>query len=207
MNNELHVSIEKYLKILTSKSLDNSAFNSDYELPVCAKLKDFLLMASEPFERTHLAGHVTGSACILTPALDKVLLTHHKKLQKWIQLGGHSDGDPSTSGVALKEAIEESGLSELAFFPWETIAGNPSETPVPFDFDIHEIPELGNDPRHLHYDVRYVFVAREPEKIALSDESMDLKWFSLEEANLLCKETSMQRQFAKIRLFRNSIKP
>ena len=88
-------------------------------------------------------GHITGSAWVVDPAGSRLLLTHHRKLGKWLQLGGHSDGEPDTLAVALREAREESGLRV-----------RPISNAV-LDIDIHTIPALKGEPAHLHYDVRF----------------------------------------------------
>ena len=107
-------------------------------------------VAGEPrcFERDCWSGHVTGSAWLVDPAGESVLLTHHRKLGIWVQLGGHSDGEPDTLAVAVKEAEEESGMSVEVLD--ERI----------FDIDIHEIPARKTDPAHYHFDVRFVLQAQ-----------------------------------------------
>lgn len=114
-----------------------------------------------------IGGHVTGSAFVLSPDRRAVLLTHHAKLDRWLQLGGHCDGIADVRFVALKEAYEESGLSRIALLS-DTV----------FDIDIHEIPARGAEPAHLHYDVRYLMQAQAGQ-IAVSAESKALAWVPL----------------------------
>lgn len=111
-----------------------------------------------------IGGHVTGSAFVLSPDRQAVLLTHHAKLDRWLQLGGHCDGIADARFVALKEAYEESGLSRVRLLS-ESV----------FDLDIHEIPARGAEPAHLHYDVRFLMLA-EAGEIAVSPESRALAW-------------------------------
>ncbi|MBP6748093.1 MAG: NUDIX hydrolase [Xanthomonadaceae bacterium] len=118
----------------------------------------------DPFLRARLAGHFTASAWLVDRAGTRLLMTHHRKLDRWLQLGGHADGDRDLAAVALKEAEEESGLTDLRVEP---------ET---FDLDRHWIPERGEVPGHWHYDVRYVVRATGSEAFAISDESHDLAW-------------------------------
>ena len=141
---------------------------------------------SEPrcFERDCWCGHVTGSAWLLDPAGEALLLTHHKKLNIWVQLGGHSDGDPDTRGVALKEAEEESGLPVRLL------------RPEILDIDIHEIPARNSDPAHFHYDVRYAISATSRD-FAVSGESHDLAWVGLEELEAYTAEESILRMRRK----------
>lgn len=113
-------------------------------------------------------GHITGSAWVLSPDKKSVLLTHHKKLNKWLQLGGHSDGETNVLLTARREAQEESGIAEI--------------TPVSediFDVDIHVFPKKKNVDQHLHYDIRFCFIT-EHTNFKISDESNNLSWVFLE---------------------------
>jgi len=109
-------------------------------------------------------GHLTGSAWLVSADGRRVLLTHHRKLGLWLQLGGHADGDADLARVALREAEEESGLRDLVV------------EPAIFDLDCHEIPARGAEPAHLHYDVRFVVRATGSEQFTVSDESHALAW-------------------------------
>lgn len=118
----------------------------------------------DPFVRDRLAGHFTASAWLVDRAGERLLMTHHRKLDRWLQLGGHADGDRDLAAVALKEAEEESGLTGLVV------------EPEPFDLDRHWIPARGDVPGHWHYDVRYVVRATAGEAFAVSEESHALAW-------------------------------
>ena len=130
-------------------------------------------------------GHVTGSAWVMSPERDRVLLTHHAKLDKWLQLGGHSDGQSNTLQVALREAEEESGLRVSAI--------NESV----FDVDVHEIPARGAEPVHRHYDVRFALVADDSRNPTVSEESKDLRWVSIQDVSMMTSEESMLRMVRK----------
>jgi 8-oxo-dGTP pyrophosphatase MutT (NUDIX family) len=119
---------------------------------------------ADPFLRERLEGHLTGGAWLVSGDGERVLMTHHRKLGRWLQLGGHADGDTDMARVALKEAEEESGLSDLSV-----------EDDI-FDLDRHWIPERKDVPGHWHYDVRYVVRANGSEAYVVSDESLDLAW-------------------------------
>lgn len=118
----------------------------------------------DPFVRERLAGHFTASAWLVSRDGLRALLTHHRKLDRWLQVGGHADGDADLARAALKEAYEESGLPGLSL-----------EREI-FDLDRHWIPEHKGVPAHWHYDVRYVVHAGGSEDFVVSDESHDLAW-------------------------------
>lgn len=123
-----------------------------------------------PFLRTRLAGHFTGSAWLVSADGERILLTHHRKLDRWLQLGGHADGERDLAKVALTEAEEESGLSGLVL-----------EDGLLFDIDKHWIPERKDVPGHWHYDARYVVRALGSEAFVVSEESLALAWRTVAE--------------------------
>ncbi|MFF8956751.1 NUDIX hydrolase [Streptomyces sp. NPDC014894] len=114
------------------------------------------------------AGHVTASALVIDPERGQVLLTLHKKLKMWLQMGGHCEpGDTTLARAALREATEESGVPGLTLLR--------SGTPV--RLDRHPIPA----PCHWHLDVQYAALAPAGSVAAISDESLDLRWFGYDE--------------------------
>lgn len=127
-----------------------------------------LLQAPRCYFRDHLPGHITGSAWMVDELGSHVLLVHHVKLNKWLQPGGHADGDENIVGVALREAQEETGLKKLSLITEEI-----------FDIDIHPIPARVDFPEHLHFDVRFIFQASQNETIQVSSESNHVAWFNL----------------------------
>jgi 8-oxo-dGTP pyrophosphatase MutT (NUDIX family) len=131
-------------------------------------------------------GHLTGSAWIVSPDRRRTLLTHHRKLDKWLQLGGHADGEGDLLAVALREAQEESGLVRIR-----------AVAPAVFDLDRHLIPARKADPDHYHYDLRFLFEADPGEPLALSSESKDLAWVELARVTALNPEESMARMVRK----------
>lgn len=121
-------------------------------------------------------GHITASAAIVHAASGRTLLHWHKRLNRWLQVGGHADYETDFALVALREAQEETGLPDLAFFP-------PAAKPAPIDFDVHEIPENGAIPQHLHLDFRYLLVTNQPAALApVQGESERFRWLSFAEA-------------------------
>lgn len=177
-----------------------AAADAAEERAIVAEFRRFVREERDCFERHLAVGHVTGSALVVSPGLDKVLLTLHAKLGKWLQLGGHADGEAEVHCVARREVEEESGLGDVDFLTYETALGatRPGGVPLPFDFDRHAIPARKTDAEHYHYDVRYLVVADPDEPLAITDESTDLRWFPLAEARALTEERSMIRQFDKL---------
>jgi 8-oxo-dGTP pyrophosphatase MutT (NUDIX family) len=149
------------------------------------------------FERTCRPGHITGAAWILSTDRRRCLLTHHRKLGRWLQLGGHADGQTSVEEVALREAREESGMTD---FEMVTIDG----AILPIDLDVHEIPARYDatgrllEDAHEHHDVRFLLVARSEQPIQVSDESHEVAWFTCEEIERLTDEESVLRMLYKV---------
>lgn len=113
------------------------------------------------------AGHLTASALVIDPSRGRVLLTLHRKLRMWLQMGGHCEpGDATLARAALREAHEESGITGLTLLPGG-----------PVTLDRHAIPA----PCHWHLDVQYAALAPAGAVPAISDESIDLRWFAYDE--------------------------
>ena len=138
--------------------------------------------------RQHVPGHFTGSAWLVSADGRRVLLTHHRKLRRWLQLGGHADGESDLARVALREAEEESGLAGLRV-----------EAGV-FDLDCHPIPAHGSEPGHRHWDVRYIVRAGADERFRVGAESLDLAWWPVRDlARDAAADPSLRRMAGKWR--------
>lgn len=138
------------------------------EREMLVRMREFMAAHEDCFERHLAVGHMTGSAWILDVEREHVLLTHHAKLNRWLQLGGHADGNPDLLSVAMREAREESGLEGIRVL-----------SPTPFDVDIHEIPARRREEIHLHYDVRFLMEASRAEPLVVTEESHELAWVPL----------------------------
>ena len=152
-------------------------------------IKQFLNLLLHPaaFQRDHLPGHITGSSWILDRSRNFTLLTHHATLNKWLQPGGHADGEENILNVALREAEEETGLKTFTLL-YEDI----------FDLDIHIIPARKSFPAHLHYDIRFLFESNKEDEIIVSEESHDVAWKPLNELKqLTLNNPSMMRMAYK----------
>ncbi len=116
--------------------------------------------------RTCRPGHLTGSALVVDSTGVNTLLMLHAKFGRWLQPGGHADGDANLAAVALREATEETGIENLRIWP------------QPLHLDIHEVDPPGEDP-HLHYDVRFLVQAPADAQPQGNHESRALRWVPL----------------------------
>lgn len=126
----------------------------------------------DALHRSCLEGHLTGSAMVVDPGTRRFLFMFHAKVRRWLQPGGHADGDGALPGVALREAEEETGIAGL-------------QVVVPaIDVDVHLFEAAGEHP-HLHFDVRYLVLAPEGAVASGNHESHGLRWAGIEELDAL----------------------
>ena len=145
----------------------------------------FLYQNTNCTSTTNLAGHITASAWVLSPCQSATLLTHHRKLDRWLQLGGHIENESNIQEAALREAREESGIHQIVQLQ-ELI----------FDIDIHLIPARKSVAEHYHYDIRFLFMA-EKTSFVVSEESKELAWVELAKVSDLVSDDSMLRMCHK----------
>ena len=157
------------------------------EVDMVDRYLSFVRENPDCFERFLEAGHVTGSAVILDGTGDRVLLTHHRKLDRWLQPGGHADGVTDVAQVAMTEALEESGLASLGFASRALL-----------DVDIHGIPARAGEPAHFHYDCRFLIQSAGSDEFVVSDESHDLAWVRRDRITDYTDEESILRMLGKI---------
>ena len=140
----------------------------------------------DPFSRAHFVpGHFTAS-CFIVDERGRLLLHHHRRLDRWLQMGGHVEQDEVPHVAALREGAEESGLADLTLGDI-------------FDLDIHAIPAGRGEPDHHHFDIRYVARTATPESVQRdASESNELAWVSLERAAELMRGDESLRVLRKI---------
>lgn len=151
-------------------------------------ITEFVEKTPACLERSSLAGHLTASAFVIDRERRHLLLIHHRALDRWLQPGGHADGDPDLRAVARREVLEETGLAELDLV-----------TPRPFDLDIHSIPERRGVPAHLHYDVRFLFEA--DGSLVLAGDEREVRgaaWVPLSDLASLTSDESVLRAARRI---------
>lgn len=160
------------------------------EFPEESRIKErmiaFIKKYDNCFERTLEVGHITASAWLLNKDQTKALLMLHSKFDKWLQLGGHCDGNPNVLEVAIKEAQEESGIINIKPVSQEI-----------FDIDIHFIPEIKKEKTHYHYDVRFLLQVTSDKKTIQNRESKELRWISQSKTDLPTDNPSVVRMFNK----------
>lgn len=159
-----------------------------------AEMLAFLDRHPDPFDRDILEGHFTGSAVVVSATGDRVLLLHHRKLDRWLQPGGHAEpGEREGAMVALREAREETGIEGLILHP---------AAPRPLDVDVHPIPARGDEPAHRHLDLRYLVVApRAGMPRPAAEEVRALRWFTWEELSAVDLDPGLRRALRAARAF------
>jgi len=166
--------------------LQNYFPTAQEEVVAKQQMVDFIEENLNCFERTLEHGHITGSAWLLNNDGSKALLMHHNKLNLWVQLGGHCDGDSDVLRVACKEAQEESGIKTII-----------PVSPAIFDVDIHLIPGNSREKEHYHYDVRFLLRVASDEQVVQNNESKELRWVGKDAASLPTQSLSVVRMFNK----------
>jgi 8-oxo-dGTP pyrophosphatase MutT (NUDIX family) len=149
---------------------------------------NLLTTSTDPFSRAHFRpGHFTAS-CYILDDTGRILLHHHRRLDRWLQMGGHVEGDEAPGRAAVREGREESGLPDLRI----------DEENI-FDLDVHAIPAGRGEPDHEHFDVRFLARTASPEAIAVDRaESHDLAWVTLARAAELMPGSESHRVLRKI---------
>jgi 8-oxo-dGTP pyrophosphatase MutT (NUDIX family) len=153
-----------------------------------ARMLELCGAPGDPLRRDHFApGHFTASAFVLAPDRSALLLVHHRKLDRWLQPGGHVEpGDADLLAAARREVLEETGIAELEL-----------ERTGSFDLDVHPIPALGHELPHEHFDVRFLLRAG-TRALRLSSESKAVRWVPLPEIEHAGSDESVLRAVRKL---------
>jgi 8-oxo-dGTP pyrophosphatase MutT (NUDIX family) len=174
--------------LLLLETLRTHAPEDGRERESLEKIVRFIESTEDPFSRSTARGHVTGSAVVARPDGSAFLLVRHRKLERWLQPGGHADpGDRTVLETALREAREETGCGDLA----------PACGGRPIDVDVHSIPARAGEPAHLHFDVRYLLTGSERAGGGELAEVDGVAWFTLEEAIARGIDESLERTLRK----------
>ncbi len=125
-------------------------------------------------DRKSFSGHGTGGAIVLSPDRKKILMINHIGLQKWLQPGGHWDPEDDFPWQVAQREVEEETNIRIA----ERLTVPGASSRVPIDIDAHAIPASSrkNEPEHIHYDFRYIFVAADEALAVKEDEVADAEW-------------------------------
>lgn len=150
------------------RSLAEASLNGEAQRACRRRFEQLVADHSDALDRTCRPGHLTGSALVVEHGADRVLVLWHNKARRWLQPGGHADGDGNLAHVAWREATEETGIEGLAVV-----------SPA-VHVDIHEFRPPDEDP-HLHYDIRFVVLAPAHAQPVANHESGGLRWVTLDE--------------------------
>jgi 8-oxo-dGTP pyrophosphatase MutT (NUDIX family) len=157
-----------------------------HEAAMLAEFLPFIATHPDCLLRRCVDGHLTASAWVVDATRTRTLLTHHRKLDRWLQLGGHADGEADLLAAALREVREESGLTRVRAVSAEV-----------FDVDRHRIPARKTEAEHWHFDVRFLIEADATEPLMISEESNDLAWVPLADLARYSTEPSLARMARK----------
>ena len=146
-----------------------------------AEVLEFCDRHDDALYRSCTEGHLTGSAIVVDPSTGRSLLIHHAKLQRWLQPGGHADGDANLAHVAWREATEETGLTGLRLV-----------SPA-IDIDVHAIPARSGEPRHLHLDLRHLVLAGERTEAEPNHEVTAARWMMPDDPEILAGGDELHR--------------
>lgn len=146
----------------------------------------FLATHPDALHRRCVEGHLTGSALVVDAAGTQIVLLHHRKLRRWLQPGGHADGDANLAAVARREAEEETGIRGLR------VVG------PAIDLDVHEVSGP-REPAHLHFDVRFLVLAPPDATLDRNEESTDLRWVSFDALDDFAPDAGLRRLAATAR--------
>ncbi len=153
------------------------------------RMQGYALMLAEPFSRKQAEAHFTASAILADAAGRATCLVYHRKLERWLQPGGHFEPEDEgrAESAALREVAEETGCEA-----WLV-----ESAPVPLDVDIHAIPAHGAEPAHLHLDLRLLACTAQHTPVLDTSEARSLLWLSWEDALTRSEDAALSRALRK----------
>jgi len=168
--------------------LDRYQPRDDAEAADAQRIRELVAAVPDPWLRSNPL-HVTASAVIVHPDSGRVLLRWHERQQAWLQVGGHGDpGESDPLAIAMREATEETGLTDLRPWPdaelWQV-------TIVP-------VPASGSEPAHAHADVRFTFATGHPEAARAESPGAPLRWLPAGEAAAATTEANLRVMLSRI---------
>ena len=153
-----------------------------------ARVNDLMHTAPDPWLRS-LPLHLTASALIVDPGTGQVLLRWHRRQQAWLQVGGHGDpGESDPLAIALREAGEETGLTDLAPWPDRRLR----------HVAVVPVPAAGDEPAHEHADLRFVFATGDPGAARAEAPDAPLRWLPAREALEATSEANLREMLSRV---------
>lgn len=170
----------------------------DY-LPKCEQeiidkkaIMSFIENNDDCLDRSNLIAHITSSAFVLNEQMDKVLFVHHNIYNSWGWVGGHNDSNPDLLEVAIKEALEETGISKVSTYSDEMI----SLDVILVENHIKNGLFVGD---HLHLNATYILIASEDEELVVKeDENSGVRWFDISDVMEYVTEDRIKDVYNKI---------
>jgi 8-oxo-dGTP pyrophosphatase MutT (NUDIX family) len=178
-------------KLAVDAALDGYEPRSDDEARDVERVRE-VAAARDPWSRTSPL-HITGSAVVIHPPSDRVLLRWHDRMESWLQVGGHADpGETDPLATARREAREETGLADLVGWP-------DGARPRLVHVVIVPVPAGRGEPFHEHADFRYVLATAAPDAVVPETASAHLRWLSLGEAAAVVAEDNLHETLSRVR--------
>jgi len=168
--------------------LDRFQPRGEAEAADVRRTREMAASTADPWLRSNPL-HVTASAVIVHPDSGRVLLRWHQRQQAWLQVGGHGDpGESDPLAIALREAREESGLTDLEPWPDAELC----------QVAIVSVPANSKEPAHEHADVRFIFATHHPDAVQVESPGAPLRWLPVREAAAATCEANLRDMLLRV---------